>query len=70
MPSDVIIDASMPAAIRSSGQMWNADGELQDTKFVIPDSSYAPLYAETRGVLPRARRVRPDDHGHHAQRRA
>ena len=47
VPSDVIIDASMPAAIRSSGQMWNARGELQDTKFVIPDSSYAPLYAET-----------------------
>ena len=47
VPSDVIIDASMPAAIRTSGQMWNADGELQDTKFVIPDHSYAPLYAET-----------------------
>ncbi len=47
VPSDVIIDASMPAAIRSSGQMWNAAGELQDTKFVIPDSSYAALYAET-----------------------
>ena len=46
VPSDVIIDASMPAAIRSSGQMWNADGELQDAKFVIPDHSYAPLYAE------------------------
>jgi len=47
VPSDVIVDASMPAAIRSSGQMWNAAGELQDAKFVIPDSSYAPLYAET-----------------------
>ncbi len=47
VPSDVIIDASMPAAIRSSGQMWNAAGEQQDTKFVIPDHSYAPLYAET-----------------------
>ncbi len=47
VPSDVIIDASMPAAIRTSGQMWNASGQLQDTKFVIPDSSYAPLYAET-----------------------
>ncbi len=46
VPSDVIIDASMPAAIRTSGQMWNAEGELQDTKFVIPDHSYAPLYAE------------------------
>jgi len=47
VPSDVIVDASLPAAIRSSGQMWNAAGEQQDTKFVIPDSSYAPLYAET-----------------------
>ncbi|GAA4540645.1 NADP-dependent isocitrate dehydrogenase [Pseudonocardia xishanensis] len=47
VPSDVIIDASMPAAIRTSGQMWNSDDALQDTKFVIPDSSYAPLYAET-----------------------
>jgi isocitrate dehydrogenase len=47
VPSDVIIDASMPAAIRSSGQMWNRDGDPQDAKFVIPDSSYAPLYAET-----------------------
>ncbi len=46
VPSDVIIDASMPAAIRSSGQMWNSRGEQQDTKFVIPDHSYAPLYAE------------------------
>ncbi|MFP5308761.1 MAG: NADP-dependent isocitrate dehydrogenase, partial [Actinomycetes bacterium] len=47
VPSDVIIDASMPAAIRTSGQMWDADGEQQDAKFVIPDSSYAALYAET-----------------------
>ncbi len=46
-PSDVIVDASMPAAIRASGQMWNAAGEQQDCKFVIPDSSYAALYAET-----------------------
>jgi isocitrate dehydrogenase len=46
-PSDVIVDASMPAAIRSSGRMWNAAGEQQDTKFVIPESSYAALYAET-----------------------
>jgi isocitrate dehydrogenase len=45
-PSDVIIDASMPAAIRASGQMWNAAGDQQDTKFVIPDHSYAELYAE------------------------
>ncbi|MCW3040961.1 MAG: icd [Solirubrobacterales bacterium] len=47
VPSDVIIDASMPAAIRTSGQMWNKDDALQDTKYVIPDSSYAALYAET-----------------------
>jgi isocitrate dehydrogenase len=46
VPSDVIIDASLPAAIRSSGQMWNRAGELQDTKFVIPDHSYAAVYAE------------------------
>jgi isocitrate dehydrogenase len=47
VPSDVIIDASMPAAIRSSGKMWNAGGELEDAKFVIPDHSYAALYDET-----------------------
>ena len=47
VPSDVIIDASMPAMIRSSGQMWNAAGELQDAKTVIPDSSYAALYSAT-----------------------
>ncbi len=47
VPSDVIIDASMPAMIRTSGQMWNAAGEQQDAKAVIPDSSYAALYAET-----------------------
>ena len=47
VPSDVIIDASMPAMIRTSGKMWNAAGEQQDAKAVIPDSSYAALYAET-----------------------
>ncbi|MBT7351889.1 MAG: NADP-dependent isocitrate dehydrogenase, partial [Phycisphaerae bacterium] len=44
VPSDVIIDASMPAMIRTSGQMWNADGQQQDTIAVIPDSSYAGVY--------------------------
>jgi isocitrate dehydrogenase len=44
VPSDVIIDASMPAAIRSSGQMWNAEGKPQDTKALIPDRSYAGIY--------------------------
>src|SRR5204862_8129111 len=47
VPSDIIIDASMPAMIRTSGKMWNADGEQQDAKAVIPDHSYAALYAET-----------------------
>ncbi|MGJ8654730.1 MAG: NADP-dependent isocitrate dehydrogenase [Opitutaceae bacterium] len=47
VPSDVIIDASMPAAIRTSGQMWNKAGQLQDTNFVIPDRCYAGVYAAT-----------------------
>ena len=47
VPSDVIIDASMPAMIRTSGQMWNAAGEQQDTKALIPDSSYAGVYQAT-----------------------
>jgi len=44
VPSDIIIDASMPPMIRDSGRMWNAQGELQDCKAVIPDSSYAGIY--------------------------
>lgn len=47
VPSDVIIDASMPAMIRTSGQMWNKDGKQQDTKAVIPDSSYAGVFQAT-----------------------
>lgn len=47
VPSDVIIDASMPAAIRSSGQMWGPDGNLKDMKAVIPDRSYSGVYQET-----------------------
>ena len=47
VPSHVIIDASMPAMIRTSGQMWNADGKAQDTKAIIPDSSYAGIYTAT-----------------------
>jgi isocitrate dehydrogenase len=46
VPSDVIVDASMPAMIRSSGKMWNMDGVLQDTKAVIPESTYAYIYQE------------------------
>ena len=47
VPSDVIIDASMPAMIRTSGQMWNAEGNSQDTKALIPDRSYAGVYQAT-----------------------
>ncbi len=47
VPSDVIVDASMPAMIRTSGQMWNKDGKLQDTFAVIPDRSYAGVYTAT-----------------------
>ena len=46
VPSDVIIDASMPAAIRESGQMWGSDGQLKDTIFTIPDRSYARIYQQ------------------------
>jgi isocitrate dehydrogenase len=46
VPSDIIVDASMPAMIRSSGQMWDAAGGMQDAKAVIPDSSYAAVYQE------------------------
>ncbi|WP_373518526.1 NADP-dependent isocitrate dehydrogenase [Pricia sp.] len=47
VPSDIIIDASMPAMIRNAGKMWNAEGKTQDTKAVIPDSSYADVYSAT-----------------------
>jgi isocitrate dehydrogenase len=47
VPSDIIIDASMPAMIRNSGKMWDKDGNLQDTKAIIPDSSYAAIYQAT-----------------------
>lgn len=47
VPSDVIIDASMPAAIRTSGQMWGPDGKLKDTNYVIPDRSYSGVYKAT-----------------------
>jgi len=47
VPSDIIVDASMPAAIRASGQMWGPDGKQKDTKFIIPDRSYAGVYQAT-----------------------
>jgi isocitrate dehydrogenase len=47
VPSDVIVDASMPAMIRNSGQMWNKDGKSQDTKAIVPDRCYAGVYQAT-----------------------
>jgi len=47
VPSDVIIDASMPAMIRNSGKMWDSNGDVQDTKAIIPDSSYSKIYQAT-----------------------
>jgi isocitrate dehydrogenase len=47
VPSDIIIDASMPAMIRNSGKMWDKNGKLQDTKAIIPDSSYSGVYQAT-----------------------
>ncbi|NWO05641.1 MAG: NADP-dependent isocitrate dehydrogenase, partial [Alteromonadaceae bacterium] len=47
VPSDVIVDASMPAMIRSSGKMWDSEGGMRDTKAVLPDRSYATIYQET-----------------------
>jgi isocitrate dehydrogenase len=47
VPSDVIVDASMPAAIRASGKMWGVDGKLHDTKAMIPDRCYAEIFQET-----------------------
>jgi len=45
-PNDIIIDASMPVVVRDSGKMWNKLGELEDTKCLIPDRSYATMYQE------------------------
>ncbi len=70
VPSDVIVDASMPAMIRTSGHMWGPDGEEADTLAVIPDSSYAGVYQAVDRRLPRPRRLRPGHDGLGAQRRA
>ena len=67
VPSDVIVDASMPAMIRDSGKMWGKDGKLHDTKAIIPDRSYARVYRGRHRGLQKARRVRPEDHGHRAE---
>ncbi len=53
VPSDVIIDASMPALIRAGGKGWGPDNKEHDTNCVIPDNSYAPVYDETHQVFQR-----------------
>ena len=63
VPSNVIIDASMPAAIRTSGQMWGPDGALHDTKMVIPDRCYAGIYQEIMQHCKGPRGVRRHDDG-------
>ena len=63
VPSDVIIDASMPAMIRTSGCMWNAEGKTQDTKAVIPDRSYAGVYQATIDFCKKTRCFRPNNDG-------
>ena len=70
VPSDVIVDASMPAMIRESGRMWGADGKLHDVKAVIPDRCYATIYQAVIEDCQGPRRVRSQDHGIGAQRRA
>ena len=69
VPSDIIIDASMPPVIRDSGKMWNPEGKLQDTKCVIPDSSYAPVYHEVVEFCKKHGAFDPEDDGQRAQRR-
>ncbi len=83
VPSDVIVDASVPAAIRTSGQMWNKEGKLQDTVMMIPDRSYASVYQTvidfckkngalnptTMGSVPNVGLMAPaaEDYGSHAK---
>ena len=69
VPSDIIIDASMPAALRSSGKMWGPDGQLHDMKAVIPDRSYAPVYQQVIEFCKASGGFRPGHHGQRAQRR-
>jgi len=63
VPSDVIIDASIPGWIRESGRMWGPDGKLHDTLAAIPDRSYARLFSDGHRRLASSWRVRSKDHG-------
>ena len=69
VPSDVIVDASMPAMIRTSGHMWGPDGQEADTLAVLPDSSYAGVYQVVIDDCRAQRRLRPVHHGLGAERR-
>ena len=64
VPSDVIIDASMPAMIRNSGKMWDSNGKAKDTKAVIPDSSYASIYQATIDFCKDNGAFDPNHHGY------
>ena len=68
-PNDVIVDASMPAMIRHGGKMYGADGRLKEVKAVMPESHLRPHLPGDHQLLQVARRLRPEDHGHGAQRR-
>ena len=70
VPSDIIIDASMPPVIRDSGKMWGPDGKLADTKCVIPDCQLRAGLSRGRRILQEARRLRSEDDGQRAQRRS
>ncbi len=70
VPSDVIIDASMPVVIRDGGKMWNKEDGLQDTVAVIPDRCYATIVSSRDRGLQAERTVRSGDHGQRVQRRA
>ena len=69
VPSDIIIDASMPAMIRDSGKMWGADGKLHDTKAMIPDRCYARCIQAVIEDCKKNGAFDPDDHGLGPQRR-
>ena len=68
-PSDVIVDASMPAMIRAGGKMYGADGRLKDTKAVHPESTFSRIYQEVINFCKTNGQLRSGDHGHRPQRR-
>ena len=67
VPNDVIIDASMPAMLRTSGCMWNKNGDTQETMATIPDRCYAGVYQAVFDDCQGKRRTRPRHHGQRAR---